>query len=76
MAVYKNKNTFQQGKTLTCYVYLVTELDGITDNATKIQRQKSSTKFYNLINQNTETSNKIKIQVFYLNLYIQNYSSN
>ena len=27
-----------------------TELDGITDNVTKIQRQKSSTKFYNLIN--------------------------
>ena len=43
-----------------CYVYLVTKLDGITDYVTKIQRQKSSTKFYNLINQNTEISNKIK----------------
>ena len=41
-----------------CYVYLVTELDGITDNVTKIQRQKSSTKFYIVINQNTEISNK------------------
>ena len=29
--------------------------------ATKILRQKSSTKFYNLINQNTVISNKIKI---------------
>ena len=41
-----------------CYVYLLTELNGITDNVTKIQRQKSSTKFYNLINQNTVISNK------------------
>ena len=43
----------------------MTELDGITDNVTKIQRQKSSTKFYNLIdlNQNTEISNKIKLQI-------------
>ena len=32
-------------------------------NVTKIQRQKSSTKFYNLIGQNTEISNKIKIQI-------------
>ena len=31
-----------------CYVYLVTELNGIKDNVTKIQRQKSSTKFYKL----------------------------
>ena len=46
-----------------CYVYLVTELNEITDNVTKIQRQKSSTKFYNLINQNTVISNKIKIQI-------------
>ena len=36
------------------YIYLVTELDGITDNVTKIQRQKSATKYYYLINQNTE----------------------
>ena len=46
-----------------CYVYLVTELNGITDNVIKIQRQKSSTKFYNLINQNTVISNKIKIEI-------------
>ena len=43
-----------------CYVYLVTEFDGITDNVTKIQRQKSSTKVYNLIDQNTEISKKKK----------------
>ena len=41
------------------YVYLVTAMNGITDNVTKIQRQKSSNKFYNLINQNTVISNKI-----------------
>ena len=45
---------------LYCYFYLVTELNGITDNVTKIQRQKSSTKFYNLINQNTVISNKLE----------------
>ena len=50
-----------------CYVYLLTELNGITDNATKIQRQKSSIKFYNLKNQNTVIRNKIKNINSYLN---------
>ena len=37
----------------------------MTDGVTKIYRQKSSTKFYNLINQkqNTEISNEINIQI-------------
>ena len=35
-------------------------LNGITDNVTKIQRHRSSTKFYSLINQNTVINNKIK----------------
>ena len=39
----------------------------ITDNVTKIQRQKSSSKFYNLTNQNTVISSKIKKS--YLNLH-------
>ena len=38
---------------VSCYVYLVTELNGITDNVTKSERQKSYTKFYYSINQNT-----------------------
>ena len=42
------------------YVYLVTGLNGIRDNITKTQRQKSSTKFYNSINQNTVIGNNIK----------------
>ena len=45
------------------YIYMVTELDGITDVVIKIQRQKSSTQFYNLENQITEISNTIKIQI-------------
>ena len=42
-----------------CNVYLVIELNGITDNVTKIKRQKSYTKFYNLINQSTVINDKI-----------------
>ena len=44
-----------------CYVYLVTELNGITDNVAKIERQKSSTKFYK--NNNKKNNNS------YLNLH-------
>ena len=36
-------------------------MKGMTDNVSKIKKQKSSTKFYNLINQNTVIRNKIKI---------------
>ena len=53
------------------YGYLVTELDGITDSITKIQRQKSSNKFYNIMNQNqnTEISNQKKNTNSYLSLH-------
>ena len=43
------------------HIYLVTEYSGKKDNVTKIQRQMSSTKFHNLINQITVVSNNIKI---------------
>ena len=46
---------------------MVTKLKGITDNVTKIQRLKSSSKFYNLINQNNYLQN-ININD-YLNLH-------
>ena len=45
-----------------CYVYLVTELNGITDNAIKIEE------FCNLINQNTVISNNENTNS-YLNLH-------
>ena len=46
-AFVDDKSAFTQ---IRCYVYLVTELNGITCNVTKIQIEKSSTKFYYLIN--------------------------
>ena len=46
---------------ICCYVYLVTELNGITDNVTLMQRRKSSIKFYIVINQNTVISNNRNI---------------
>ena len=52
-----------------CTVYLVTELNRIRDNVTKTQREMSSIKFYNLINQNTVISNKDKNINSYLYLH-------
>ena len=58
----RNKRQIQMRLPSVTHIYLVTKLDGITDNVTKIQRQ-SSAKFYNLMNQNRviTCSNKIKI---------------